>query len=481
MKKWLFAICALFVLIALPRLANAAVTASLTLAGPSSINGCPATLMFSGSINGTPGTVFTYSFNRFVSNVQQVVNGGTLTIPPGGSWPVHDNFSIASSTSPSTYDQIWVHNISGGQPDVYSNEVSFAVACGTPPTAQPATPFPTPFATIPPRPNAPPIPGSLNSTNDSQVCVAHAGFAGGLACTAGFGNGMLALIWNAPNACATCIDGYNVYRTDGGQHTFIYKQNNGKDVTLALVDKPSDGFAGKCYAVTAYSGGAESAVSSPYCVSGPVDTAAVRNFNITSPNAVRPVYHAYHFTGVGPGCGLGTNGTGPDPGLAVGFFHDYSSSIGITCWEDTVVQQTAVNFELGSAGILLRNPKTSVKSAILAFNRISNDNGQCIGAVNLPTGDWSTATDLIPNTKYRTGIPWNANGTTVFTPTVKISGSIYNIDVTSAINNFAKGIWPDHGFLLIGGNEDESGFHDNHSCLSQFGNFSLSIQVFINP
>jgi hypothetical protein len=480
MKKWLFAACALFVLIAQPRLASAAVTASLTAVGPTTINGCPATLQFSGTINGTPGTVVTYSFSRVVSNVPQTVNGGTFTIPPFGMMPVHDTISIASSTTGTTYDQIWVHNISNGQSDVYSNEVNFSVACGSPPTTQPATPFPTPFATIPPRPKAPPIPGSLSSTNDSQVCTAHAGFAGGLACTAGFGNGMLALVWNAPNACATCIDGYNVYRSDGGQHTFIYKQNNGRDTTLALVTKPSDGFNGKCYVVTAYSGNVESAPSSPYCVSGPVDTAAVRNFNITSPSATRAVYHAYHFTGIGPGCGLPNSGEGPDPGLVVGFNHDYANSVGITCYEDTLVQQVAVSFELGSAGILLRNPKTSVKSAILAFNRYGGK-GQCLGGVHLPTGDWSNATDLIPNKDYISNIAWNANGLTVFTPTVKISGSIYNIDVTSAINDFAKGVWPDHGFLLIGGNEDESGFHDNHSCLSQFGNFSLSLQVTINP
>jgi hypothetical protein len=472
MQKWLVACFVLCVLIAQPRLANAAVTASLSLVGPTQINGCPANVQFTGTISGAHGTVFTYSFNRFVNSVQQVVNGGMVTIPASGSIAVNDSISIASSTSGTTFDQIWVHNISGGQADVYSDEAHFTVNCAS------ATPSPGP--SLMPGATPPPAPNGLSSTNDPQVCTQHGGFAGGLACSGGFTTGMLALIWSSGGGCANCSSGYDVYRVDGGQHTFVVRQSNGKDVTLALLDKPSDGFNGKCYAVRSYELFAESGDSAPYCVNGPVDTAFVRNFNITSPNATRSVYHSYTFTGPGA-CGLPTSGFGPDPGLVVGFDHYYSNSIGITCYENTLVQQTAVSFELGSAGILLRNPKASVKKAILAFNRVSSGNAQCVAGVHLPTGDWSNAKDLIPNTDYISGIPWNANGLTVFTPAVKISGSIYNIDVTSAISNFAKGVWPDHGFLLIGGNEDTSGFHDNHSCLSQFGNFSLSLQVIVNP
>ena len=466
MKRWIFAGFALCLLIAQPRLANAAVSASLSIVGPSTYNGCPATIKFTGTINGAAGTKLTYSFNRFINGTQQVVAGATMTLPATGSISVNDSITLSSSATGNTFDQLWVHGISSGQPDVYSNEAHFTVNCivATP------TPGPTP----------PPAPNSLSSTNDPQVCTAHGGFGAGLACSAGFHNGWLALIWNAPNACANCIDGYNVYRVDGGQHTFVYKQNNGKDVTVALVTTPSDGFNGKCYSVTAYTGNRESNDTGPFCVSGPIDTPVVRSFNVT-PNASRYVYHHYTYTGFGPGCGLSTTGTKPPNGLPVGFQHDYGSSVGITCYEDTFVYQSAVSFDLGSAGILLRNSKASVKNATMTFQRVDG-NGSCLAGVHLPTGDWSNAQDLIPNTDFISGIPWSSNPISVSMPGVKISsGGSYSIDVTSAINNFAKGNWADHGFLLIGGNEDTSGFHDNNSCETGYGNFSLNVQVIIQP
>ena len=84
MTRLLFALGALCVLIVQPRLAEAAVTA--TLNGPSKYFGaCPHTAAFSGSIAGDRGTVFTLTFNRFVNGAQQVVNGGTMTMPASGS------------------------------------------------------------------------------------------------------------------------------------------------------------------------------------------------------------------------------------------------------------------------------------------------------------------------------------------------------------------------------------------------------------
>lgn len=470
MMKWLFSVSALCLLIALPRLAYAGITSATMSGGQPPHSGCPVTLQFNGSINGTPGTSFAFSFNRYINSVQQVVAGGNVTLPASGTVAVSDSISISSTTTSTSFDQIWVHNIKGGQSDVYSNKANYSVNCAPP------TPPPTPT----PGPTPPPSANSLNSTNDPQVCTAHGGFGGGLACTAGFSNGWLALIWNAPNACSSCIDGYKVYRVDGGQHSFVYNQNNGKDVTLALVTKPSDGFNGKCYSVTSYKGNAESSDSNTYCVNGPIDTPVVRSFNITA-NAERNVYHHYNYTGFGPGCGLPTNGYAPGPGLSVGFLHDYGSSVGITCYEDTVVYQGAVNFELGSAGILLRNSKASVKSATLTFQKISG-NGSCLAAVRLPTSDWSNAQDLISSNTYSPGIPWSYNSESVSMQGVLISSSgNYSIDVTSAINNFAKGNWPDYGFVLIGGNEDTSGYHDNNVCVTDYGNFALNVQVLIQP
>lgn len=160
--------------------------------------------------------------------------------------------------------------------------------------------------------------------------------------------------------------------------------------------------------------------------------------------------------------------------------HSYVSAAGFTCGEDTFVYQTAVNFNLGAAGIILRNSKASIQSARLLFQRVDGGSINCLAGVHLPTGDWSNAQDLIPNNDFISGIPWNS-GANVNTGTVKIAGANYSIDVSSAISNWAKGVWSDYGFLLIGGNEDTSGFHDNNRCQSLFGNFALSIQIVINP
>jgi hypothetical protein len=126
---WLFA-AALLIIAARP--AAAAVTAATLNATTPSYNGkCPATEAFTGAISGTPGTTFQYSFNRYINGVQQVQNVGAGTIPASGNLAVSDSFSIASSSTGVNFDQVWVHNIAGGQPDLYSAKASFAVTCAS--------------------------------------------------------------------------------------------------------------------------------------------------------------------------------------------------------------------------------------------------------------------------------------------------------------------------------------------------------------
>jgi hypothetical protein len=111
-----------------------------------------------------------------------------------------------------------------------------------------------------------PTPGALGSTVDPQVCSNHAGFGGGLACAAQLPQGRLALVWNGS---AAAVDGYYVYRVDGGQRARIGRQANGKDVTVYIVDPvPQGGYAGKCYAVSAYRGSNESDLSPAFCAGG---------------------------------------------------------------------------------------------------------------------------------------------------------------------------------------------------------------------
>jgi hypothetical protein len=469
MKRTLVALAVLALLLVAPRMASAAVTASLAVNGPNPYFGtCPDTVAFKGTISGTPGTVLTYSFNRFVNGVQQVVPGATLTMPSGGSIAVNDSIAISTATGGNTFDQIWVHNIAGGQPDVYSNKADFTVTCFILP------PKGIVFTVLPPAPD------SLTNTTDPPTCTNHAGMGGGLSCLALIPKGDLALIWNwSPVKGVPALDGYKVYRVDGGQHTLIYTQANGKDVTLALVPPPSDGFNGKCYVVTAYVGKGESHDSSYFCAGGYQGGPIVESFNLT-PNNQRTVDHHYTYTGFGPGCGLSTVGTGPNPGLWVGFSHVFDSSAGVTCYEDTFVDQTAVSFNLGAAGIILRNPKASVQSATLTFQRTDGTNTSCLAGLRLATADWTGAKDLIPNTDYYKNIP-TGNGVSVNAGGVTISGSNYSFAVSKPIDDWAKDVSPNYGWVLTGGNEDTSGFHDNNRCESSYGGFALSIKVVINP
>lgn len=124
---------AVIFLVALARPATAAVTVALLNSTTPTYSGkCATTEAFTGTISGTPGTTFQYSFNRFINSVQQVQNIGAATIPPSGTFSVSDSLSIASSSTGVNFDQIWVHNISGGQSDVYSNKSTFSVTCVTP-------------------------------------------------------------------------------------------------------------------------------------------------------------------------------------------------------------------------------------------------------------------------------------------------------------------------------------------------------------
>jgi hypothetical protein len=114
---------------------------TVAAANPSVTATCPVEVSFTGSIKGSSGTQFSYSFVRIVDNVVQSFDQGTVTMPGSGSIAVNDKFSVASSTSAVTQEQVWVHNISGGQADVFSTPAGFAVTCrlnpGVVPNARP--------------------------------------------------------------------------------------------------------------------------------------------------------------------------------------------------------------------------------------------------------------------------------------------------------------------------------------------------------
>lgn len=110
-----------------------------------------------------------------------------------------------------------------------------------------------------------PKPVQLHSTLDLQECGKHGGVGGGVACQALLAKGQLVLVWDWSGS--EKIDGYRVYRTDGGKHEAVGVQQSGKDITMYVVP-PAGGYDGKCFSVVAFAGAKESLVSNAYCTSG---------------------------------------------------------------------------------------------------------------------------------------------------------------------------------------------------------------------
>ena len=108
-------------------------------------------------------------------------------------------------------------------------------------------------------------PTGVHAVIGGPECAAHVGALGALVCPDMIKSGDLLLGWEwQPGAGPAQIDGYRVYRVDGGAHELVYTQANKRDVTLVDVPK-SSGVSGRCYAVAAYAGARESAPSGAFC------------------------------------------------------------------------------------------------------------------------------------------------------------------------------------------------------------------------
>lgn len=474
------------------RPAFAAVSATL-LASPATFNGaCPTTIKFSGTITGPKGLSITYAFDRHYqpTGAQSFVTNPSITVVIPGSGPgngqlsVNDSVPIDAAHAGSNTDQVLIMHPQGG-PDYYSPYAGYTVAC-----ASGGGKLPGNLGNIKAIASIPVAPDKPTQAAVPSDCTNHGGLGGALFCLPWIQAGKLVLLWNWRGGsiicsdCITYVDAYNVYEVDGGQHKFLTalkKSGNDLAPSLAFIDIPPGGYNGKCYAVSALANGQESSDSGHFCMGTPPQGGAIVQHYNFAPNNLRVVWHHYHFDGFGPGCGLGAVGTRPgSTPFQVGFTHSYDSAAGFTCSVDNQVYQTAVGFELGSAGIVLRNSKASVQGARLLFQRTDSSNKSCLAGVHLPTVDWSNAQELISHDDYRGNIPWGQPNQSVNTGVVQISGANYSIDVGSAISDWAKGNRPNFGFLLVGGNEDTSG-EDNNRCDSTFGGFSLSLDVVINP
>jgi hypothetical protein len=126
-------------------------------------------------------------------------------------------------------------------------------------------------------------PANLRPVQTKTDC-AFVSLAATAACDAAVRAGTLQLLWDEPSPK---VDGYRLYRVDGGHHALIEKTANGAAPAFVVVPKPRDGYLKKCYVVVAYAGSSESAPSPQYCV-GFGAVAFVRSL---SPDRVASLVH----------------------------------------------------------------------------------------------------------------------------------------------------------------------------------------------
>jgi hypothetical protein len=434
----------------LSRPCSAAVTASsISLVGPNPLTAkCPVNVSFTGNISGSPGTIFTYSFNRFINNVQQVVNGATVTMPGSGSLAVNDSVPIASSASGNTFDQIWVHNISGGQPDVYSNKAAFTVNC------QSSGASSSQVMMAPPG-GWPPAPTGLTNTTDVGVCATH---VNKLFCQAAISTGQMALIWDwAGNATYPQVDGYKVYRWVGGSPPTLLitvSANLASPVTGTFLNPPADGFNGKCYIVTGYAGSVDSPRSNVFCVGGGA-TARTATLNVE----------------LARGWVIGWAGrTGafaethekdfPCDNLCIGFNHWTEIHDTGDLW-GTGAMRSGVRFDIAALS------PTSIVKAVLHLHRAgmwNDDAANCVTQVADGTNQW-----------------WSSSGQIAgnFADAITVGGPGPNIDVdvTPLAKNWLGG--SNNGLVLRGANEASKAFDNNH-CRNTYDSKNATLDLVYN-
>jgi hypothetical protein len=275
-------------------------------ASPAAYTGpCPVAIKFTGEIDGDPGTKLSYQIARIVGGTPSVTPWTSTTMTPTGKLLVYDTIIVTVAKAGIESETLHV------LPGLASATAKVPVVCATPkptstptstptskPTSKPTnkpnvsivnsgvttqiTPAPTsthapltnPGVALAPNARlAGPLPPPINLTQalTKDVCQAHGGSAGSLACYIGLPAGKLALVWDYPYSNA--IDGYNVYRADSASTgtTTLHMQTAPKPV--ATQADPTWKFvvldaqrAGSCFAVTAYHGSAESARSVRFCV-----------------------------------------------------------------------------------------------------------------------------------------------------------------------------------------------------------------------
>jgi hypothetical protein len=449
MRVTLSAIALVVAAVALAAPAQAALTAVLTPTTPSYAGACPTTMAFTGSISGPPGTAFQYSFSRYVNGVQQVQNVGAVTLPASGTVAVSDSISIAGTSAGINFDQIWVHNIAGGQPDVYSNRAPFSVTCGS---GKPGVVYET---TTTERGHSViydiPAPTNVHTTTDPKECAAHLpptpiGVLLSPVCAEILTGGGAEIVFSwEGTAIYPDVDGFHVFNvaghisnpgmasTAGGSNTVVFKK----------------GPVGQaCYVIRAYKGARESADSTQACVAG---GSSSRTVSLNSTN-VRSFRKSHNFvTGIGIAPFQNDEST---TGLSVG--HSY--------WYEKHLAGDFVYDDFSRAGALFDLKSLHANFIFKAVLHLHVTGGSHDRNSSIPTSSCASDVGLGTNTW------WNGSGGIDGNFSSSTSSPIGFPDVTVDVTNEVREMITSNlnlGFVLRGSGEDLNAFTHN-VCMTEY-------------
>jgi hypothetical protein len=297
-------------------------------------------------------------------------------------------------------------------------------------------------------------PNNLRAVQGGVDCGAHVGPIGALVCPDMIKSGDLLLVWDwQAGPGPDDIDGFRVYRVDGGLKQLLYTRANKKELTLVDLAKPAGGYAGKCYAVAAYLGARESDPSPAFCAAG----GSVAKTTVFQPVHVRSSHKYRDKTGVFTGSFVTSPSEYP---LHVGF--KYTSEERLL--GDNVhngLHRAGVAFDV--SGLRDHRLVSAKLRMTIASSQGQGNNHSC--ATDVGTGNefwWQ-------NSAWLEGqFGWNIAPTD--------TGPVIAADVTPLVASWMRGE-PNYGFVLRNGDENINAF-TNKQCETGFTRPVLEITYY---
>jgi hypothetical protein len=439
------------------------------------------TLPLSGIVTGPPNLPFQYWFLNTRNGFRETGARVAAMMPATGVAQITGSITIGASTDAAKANHVQVLASGQGQPTpTLSNEAAFSVTCGTgllsfpgmttidirptpPPRQTSATSIgPAGRTGLVPLPGGglaivPSAPSGLTSTLDPHVCGDHAGLAGFI-CLASIPAGYLTLVWDwAPSTAYRDLDGYRIYRVDGGRRTLVETQTSA-DIKIQAFQQPPSGFAGQCFAVTAHKGGAESALSAPFC---PGRDSATQTVTLSATQQRSVAAYAGDVTGLAGLPEVKSGGTRSSVGLKVGYISNANKNL-LGDSFGNYAYRAGLMFDMGfltGRSIYRALLKLHVSASLVGNS--SDTFSSCATAIGIAADSWWGSQSWI-NGEFGDVNPGRVHGPDVA------------LDVTKIVADWASGRVSNYGFVLKGDSEDMGAFR-NDACLSTFASTSLEI------